>query len=674
MHVSMLVYALLYYINIIYSKKKRKLCTVKKYIIIRLITVVVLTSFLLISIGALLQINSATDRYRQTALLQLSQIKEILIQNDHYIDDLKKDIEEDYLIRAKATAYLIQNNEEYRQNIAELKKIATLLQVDEIHIFNEEGSIYSGTVPKYIGLTMNSGEQIGFFLPMLKNKTLELIQPIRPNTAESKAMQYLAVWTKDKKNIVQIGMEPIRLSKALEETNLKTLFNRIVPSPGTTIFAVDVTTGKIISATDKTLINTPLIDLGITNYLYAASSNDTIKTTIHEKTGQTIFLTHKNILIGLTETNTSIYNYAIENIILVILSGVVTGALIIILIYILLDRMILRKLEELQVGMTQITNGDLEYKLSVSGLPEFEKLNNNINLMVQSVLESSRKFSTIFQYVNIPLAMYECRAGVVTITSKMTDILENPNTINNQKVVNPTEFLEQIQQIINTPHPKERDVFIFLCPDKTKYLKIKMYTEETSTWGILLDVTDEIHEKQNIKFERDMDFLTNIYNRRAFLEELNHLAKKPEKVKKAAIVMMDLDNLKFVNDSWGHAYGDNFICRAAQVLKDFNHPDKLAARLSGDEFVIMLYGADSNEQLEQDILRLKKEFRNAYISNPNDDPYPISISGGYAFYPEQSAVFRDVLHLADLAMYVVKKGHKGEFKKYQEESNTENNA
>ena len=73
------------------------------------------------------------------------------------------------------------------------------MQVDELHLFDTKGKLFSGSVPKYYNYTFESGEQMKFFLPMLKDKSMQLCQEVTPNTAENKLMQYIAVWREDQK-------------------------------------------------------------------------------------------------------------------------------------------------------------------------------------------------------------------------------------------------------------------------------------------------------------------------------------------------------------------------------------------------------------------------------------------------------------------------------------------
>ena len=90
----------------------------------------------------------------------------------------------------------------------------------------------------------------------------------------------------------------------------------------------------------------------------------------------------------------------------------------------------------------------------------------------------------------------------------------------------------------------------------------------------------------------------------------------------------------------------------------------MAARLSGDEFVLLIYGADEKEELYACLERLEKSIREARLTLPEGGEAEISVSGGYLIYPEVGGDCTEMLHLADQAMYRVKKSGKGRFEKY----------
>ena len=87
---------------------------------------------------------------------------------------------------------MLEDDPSILSNIEELKTLAAHLQIDEIHIFDDTGCIISGTIPEYYGLTFDSGEQVRFFLPLLTDKSLQLVQEVTANTAVGEQMQYSA--------------------------------------------------------------------------------------------------------------------------------------------------------------------------------------------------------------------------------------------------------------------------------------------------------------------------------------------------------------------------------------------------------------------------------------------------------------------------------------------------
>ena len=144
-----------------------------------------------------------------------------------------------------------------------MKKIAKLLEVDEIHIFNKEGTIYAGTEPKYYGLNMKTGEQISFFSPMLEDTSMSMCQEITANTAENKMMQYAATWTEDGDVIVQIGMKPSSVLEKIEKNKVSYIFSRLAETNGYTLVAIEPETNKIVGSTKEALVNKNISDIGI---------------------------------------------------------------------------------------------------------------------------------------------------------------------------------------------------------------------------------------------------------------------------------------------------------------------------------------------------------------------------------------------------------------------------
>lgn len=196
---------------------------------------------------------------------------------------------------------------------------------------------------------------------------------------------------------------------------------------------------------------------------------------------------------------------------------------------------------------------------------------------------------------------------------------------------------------------------------KERYVRLKETQIESRTIVLAEDVTTSTLERLRIERERDYDLLTGLYNRRAFYRFAGRLFDRPDKMKHAAVVMMDLDNLKRTNDTFGHEWGDRYIHEAAVCFLR-NIPDgTLCARVSGDEFNILFCGYESREAVQRAIDRLVSGIENSHFNLPDGQATRIHVSGGIAWYPEDGTELMELIKCADFAMYQMKRNEKGRF-------------
>lgn len=639
----------------------------KKTITVRLCVVIVVSMMAAVVMNYYLQIKAAKEAMEANSMIRINEIAQILERNDGDVKQLKESLKEDYFIRAKAAAYIIQNNPEASGDLEELRKIAALLQVDELHLFDPEGTLFSGSEPKYYNYTFSSGEQMQFFLPMLDDYSLQLCQDVTPNTAEGKMMQYIAVWREDHKGIIQIGMEPVRLLEAMRKNELSYIFSMVTTDSGITAFAADPDTGEILGATREALVGERLKDLGI-DWKGGLPENDVTS-------GEGVFDGEKNycvvrpagdVLVGISSTYGKLYNSIPDNMMLVVMSLCVLAVVIIVLILRMLDRFIIRDIHKIIGGLQKIAGGDLDARVKVTSTPEFVQLSSNINHMVESLLETTGKLSLVFENVNIPIAVYEYSRDMkrVLATSKLGEILGMGQQEALISLSDYHIFSERIKLICSQPMEGEKDVYR-IRQEKERFVKIKSYEEENKMLGILVDVTEEKEEKRKIEKERDVDVLTGLHSRRAFFAAMDQLFLEPGKLRAAMILMMDLDKLKYVNDTWGHRYGDLILQKAAELVKNCAAPQKLAARLSGDEFVLVIYGAESRAEIKGYLDRLETVMKQTFMELPGGQRIPVSLSGGYVFFEGNETDYSEMLQMADHAMYHVKKGSRGRFEEYR---------
>ena len=171
-------------------------------------------------------------------------------------------------------------------------------------------------------------------------------------------------------------------------------------------------------------------------------------------------------------------------------------------------------------------------------------------------------------------------------------------------------------------------------------------------------------ERRRIEHERDYDILTGLYNRQAFQRVCESLFARPEKLGCAALLMADLDNLKTINDTYGHDWGDQYLRQTGHCLASNSPAGTLCARLSGDEFMLFFYGYQNKDEVRQALKKLQDSLKNSTSILPGGSELRISISGGVAWCPDDGKDYNTLKKYADFAMYQVKHSHKGEMQEF----------
>lgn len=161
--------------------------------------------------------------------------------------------------------------------------------------------------------------------------------------------------------------------------------------------------------------------------------------------------------------------------------------------------------------------------------------------------------------------------------------------------------------------------------------------------AISRNITVEKQMKERFEYLSYHDQLTGLYNRRFFEEELTR--QDVEKNLPLTIIMADVNGLKLVNDSFGHATGDELLKKVAQVMKKGFRKDDIIARLAGDEFVILLPNTDTMET-EQIVKNIKASALKEKVNTVD-----ISISFGHQTMTSKEDKIQDILKKAEDYMY-----------------------
>lgn len=160
---------------------------------------------------------------------------------------------------------------------------------------------------------------------------------------------------------------------------------------------------------------------------------------------------------------------------------------------------------------------------------------------------------------------------------------------------------------------------------------------------------------QQVKELAATDELTHILNRRAFLNILERELKRSNRLETTlALLLIDLDHFKEVNDLYGHLAGDAALCEIAFLLKQSIREIDVLARYGGEEFVIILPEVAQNEALIA--AERIRHLVGTHLFRKDKDPIHLTVSIGVAIFPLSSTNKpEDLFHLADLALYLAKK-------------------
>lgn len=170
--------------------------------------------------------------------------------------------------------------------------------------------------------------------------------------------------------------------------------------------------------------------------------------------------------------------------------------------------------------------------------------------------------------------------------------------------------------------------------------------------GNILENLDKIH---GLKTAASTDQLTGLLNKHAAQDEISNLLEKTT----GALLMLDLDGFKLVNDIHGHAMGDKILSRFADLIRKIIRESDLAGRMGGDEFAVYLQNVHDEKILRDKTIYLNEQLLAAAKKLMGEDiQIPLGVSVGVVFCPDEGRNFSELYKKADEALYNVKKNAK----------------
>lgn len=589
-----------------------------------------------------------------------AQLEQLIETNARELEQERDDFSQKCIQAAEMAAYFMEFYPSVTSSLEQTRQLAEKLDVDEIHFFTPEGRIYAGSHPEYYNYTFYSGEQMRFFLPMLKDYSLRLCQEITPNTAEGKEMQYAAVWMENKNGIVQIGMEPGRV---LQETKDKSLENVIATFPMDLrgyLHVVDRNTNTIIASTSEKLVG-----LRVNEKIEVSKTCEDVKMVHYTYAGErycTFIKPYKDYLLIRTYLSDYPMKNTIVSTVLVVFYMLVVAITVIGVIVWYVNKKLSKNLTLIVNDLKKIEQGNLDNITINTNIKEFDELIQYVNMLLKNLRLNWSKLSLVIDKVRLPFGVFEDNRFYkkTFVNERMLEILK----IRNVQEYSPDELAEIVRRRIRKAEEGLKDlddpVYEYAEDNEKSYLRIERLVDEQSTTYYISDISMWWNEIHILREQSSRDSLTGLYNRRGLSERMEELFAHQERIGCGALLMLDADGLKKINDIYGHRTGDAYLKRISQVIGSISEEHTVCARLGGDEFAVFLYGYQSCEEINQAISELKKSRGEDFEIEDPMAKISVEFSLGLAYYPADGTDYHVLMHMADENMYQEKKNRKKE--------------
>ena len=315
-----------------------------------------------------------------------------------------------------------------------------------------------------------------------------------------------------------------------------------------------------------------------------------------------------------------------------------------------------------------------------SNIYEIDKMTNAITQLQVNSQKFSSQVSRMIRIADVGLGtfMYSSADDSVFVGQSFQEFLHSQMQMEQDTVMSRQEFLDSIsaekirraieksmELVDGNSHDDCSEVYLIDSEDGSpQWIRLSTVYAEDQSIGILQDITETMLEQKRVEYERDYDALTGLLNRHAYYQQIEELFRDKDKLKITSFIMIDLDDLKYVNDAYGHDFGDDYIKTAATILTAFQSYGGIVSRISGDEFNICLPGFNTKDEAREIIARVRDQLIHGSCLLADGTHFRIRASFGVAWYPDDAKTYEQLMKYADFAMYTVKHSTKGEIAEF----------
>lgn len=440
--------------------------------------------------------------------------------------------------------------------------------------------------------------------------------------------------------------------------DFRDIFNLLANGGGYTLYAIDPESYRIIGSTSEEFTGRKLSDIGI-SIERLEKWEDGFHCRVGNEICYCIFRQEGAVILGCSYNIMNLYSKLNrENIFLVCYIAVLLF-LVAYSIYRYIDKNVVRSIELVNEKLGLIADGNLSERVEVRDSEEFAELSTHINYMVSRLLGTTEKISALLDVMELPIGVFEYNIHMpdVRTTRRMALIIGVEGEDAKELFGDYKRFERWIGELMSRPAEYADGAYI-LPGVRERYIQIYTFEKGSDRYGLVIDKTEEVRRCRELELKLAEDELTKLCSRRSFYYQLDLLFQEPEQLGHAVMMLVDSDDLKTVNDTYGHENGDHYLCGIAQVLKNTGAAKQVTARIGGDEFAVFIYGAKDDTELDGYLRKLLESRDVAVIALTSGESFPIRFSIGCAYYSGEKTDHHELLELADSRMYADKQQRK----------------
>lgn len=302
---------------------------------------------------------------------------------------------------------------------------------------------------------------------------------------------------------------------------------------------------------------------------------------------------------------------------------------------------------------------------------------SDLKAIQDKLMKEKERYRIVSELSNEVLFEYDYPNDVLTLSGRFTELYGGDNVIEyfrrnlntHMRMIHPDDRRSAAEQLLRTKRVGANEIQLRMKGAKGEYQWCRVLYravcddngEPLMAIGKITDINMFKKEIEQLEHESKTDSLTGAYNKMATKHMIDGYIEQHSDGAHM-LLLVDVDDFKKVNDTYGHQCGDEVLTYVIRNLRKMYVSGEVLGRVGGDEFVVFIGDVKEKEQFLRKAKELHEMLHLPY--KRGDQVVPVSASIGVAMYPEDGANYEELMYCADIALYEVKATQKGNFAIY----------